>query len=401
MIDSSEWGRIRKFYGLPSHIFYASKGFLSCRVCFIPATFCLFLLVNANAVLAQTEVSGDELQRFTGTWKIVELIENGQSVSLDHIQNYLPSGGHIEVIDNTMLFQSKVDGGKQAKVFSIDPTVYPATISISNRDKPEGWGIYRFEGERLIICMADPSIAPRPTDFTCRAGSNRMMMVLVPDQVNRPTSTASRPIMTSTPPQFAPTTVTSAPPAQPVNLTPPPAQPVAAASAPAATATPAPATSTPGAGNITVNVDLNAKSLEPKEPTEVALPSPPVATVARPVSNPAALVLTDADMRTMLIGSWRMNDGIGVLQFNMQPDGSFQTYREVANASTFHAVFYPSPVSTGTWRVANGQLVLQVTSSTLAERVNQTFACPVRSVSATDLIIIDFTGRVVQAKKLL
>jgi hypothetical protein len=186
-----------------------------------------------------------------------------------------------------------------------------------------------------------------------------------------------------------------------VNPTPPPAQPVAADPAPAATPEAASGTPAPAAGNITVNVDLNAKSLEPEETTEVRLASPPVATVARPVSNPAAVVLTDADMRNMLVGSWRMNDGIGVLQFNLQPDGSFQTYREVANASTFHAVFYPTPVSTGTWRVANGQMILVVTSSTLAERVNQTFACPVRSVSATDLIMIDFTGRVVQATKVL
>ncbi|HTI49992.1 MAG TPA: TIGR03067 domain-containing protein, partial [Planctomycetaceae bacterium] len=76
------------------------------------------------------------------------------------------------------VFTSPHDGQKHAKAFSIDPTQYPKGIEISTQRKKDGWGIYRFDEERLVICLSDPDESERPDAFSAKQGSKRTLMVL-------------------------------------------------------------------------------------------------------------------------------------------------------------------------------------------------------------------------------
>lgn len=299
---------------------------------------CVSLILSANGLAFGQQTGTDaEFKRFQGAWQVTELVENGQVVSQQSLKTMLESGGRAEIVSNTIQFKTAT-GQKSAKVFSVDPTVHPKSIVISSLAKPEGWGIYRFEGERLVICMSDPAVAQRPTDFASRAGSKHMLMVLErTDGPKRVTDSVAVPKTNTTP--------NTTPAREVVDVGPPPAK----------------------------------------------APAPTAAT---------ARILTDVEVSNLLKGSWRMNDGAGVLQVSFDPNGSYRSYREVQDPSTFYRVFVQTPAAAGTWRVQNGNLVFHVTSSTDLNRVNRTFHVAVRSVSKQDLIFVDSVGRVGKAVRL-
>ncbi len=134
-----------------------------------------------------------ELQPFQGRWEVKELVENGHVIPHDAIREWLPSGGHIEIADNALMYVSPQDGKKHAKVFAIDATQYPKGFDMVTREKKEAVGIFRFDEGRLVVCLSDPEDGPRPTEFSAKEGSKRMLMVLQrkPDHVATEKTTAA------------------------------------------------------------------------------------------------------------------------------------------------------------------------------------------------------------------
>lgn len=140
----------------------------------------------------------------------------------------------------------------------------------------------------------------------------------------------------------------------------------------------------------------------PVAPAIPAAPATPAATVnppQAPVSPPAAMVITDADIARMAVGTWRLDDQFGSLIVKFRPEGTYTTTRAVEELRLFRSVFVETPVTGGSWRVAKSQLLMTVTSSVNPARLGSTFPITVRSISPTDLIFVDYFGRVVQARR--
>src|SRR5262249_11149401 len=151
-----------------------------------------------------------------GNWQAVELVDNGRVVPADGISGWLPSGGRIEIIDNSIIFTSPKDGQRHARTFSIDATTYPRQLNVIDDGKTSGQGIYRIDNCRLVVCLSPPTAAPRPADFSARDNSQRVMIVF--------TRTDGK----TTTPTTAPTATTSAQPVSAttvLNLPAPPAAP--------------------------------------------------------------------------------------------------------------------------------------------------------------------------------
>lgn len=319
---------------------------------------------------AQGTQLDEELKRLQGHWRITEMVENGHVIPETQMRSMLPGGGLVEIIDYTLLFKSPVSGVKSTKSFRLDPSSYPKQIAILERDKVTGMGIYQFDKGKLVICVANPAAAT-PSDFTAHENSGRSMMVLesyAPNEGERmglnlpapPRTTAARPA--ATPTQPAPTVEVVE-----VKSTTPAAAPT-----------------------IIVN----------QAPAPTPAPTPPPQVTPAPTPSVAGRVLTDAEVRTMLFGKWRMNDGEGLIDITIAPNGTFSTYRHAQAINTFHTVFVATPVSSGTWQVQGGQLIMHVNSSYRADRVNTTATFAVRSISNTDAIIVDTLGRVAKVVKL-
>jgi uncharacterized protein (TIGR03067 family) len=342
------------------------------------------LLVVILVLISGYAVADGDMDRFQGKWRVVELTDNGRSVPQDTIATWLPSGGRMEIVDNTILFNSPLNGRKHAKVFALDPTGYPKTILVQTGQTVDGTGVYRFDGERLVICVSNPTQAQRPTDFSAREGSNCMLMVLERDSDERGMQPISGQLQLAPPPVVNRGT-------QPETSA--PANPAPSSTNPAPNP-PANEKQTPPVNTAPIIV-VNAPASNPT-PTAAAnpIPNPPAAP-----ATAAARVLTDAEVTAKLVGTWKLNDGLGLLFLTFTPQGTFQSHREVASASTFHQVFMQSPVSSGTWSVANGQLKAHVTASVQVNKVNHVLTYSIRSISDKDFIWVDYMGRVGQAIK--
>lgn len=158
----------------------------------------LMFLIVATGFVASAAAKDPELQPFQGQWEVIELVENGHVIPKDAIKEWLPSGGHFDIVDNSMIFTSHDDGKKHAKVFEIDATQFPRGLDLLTREKKEAIGIYKFDEGNLVVCLSDADEGPRPTDFSAKKDSNRMLMVIkkttnsVPAATPAPTSSAPK-----------------------------------------------------------------------------------------------------------------------------------------------------------------------------------------------------------------
>jgi uncharacterized protein (TIGR03067 family) len=311
-----------------------------------PTLFMLVFLTISAGVRAQTINFPEELERFRGDWQVVELIEDGRVIPQNEIKTALPSGGKLTIVSNTIQMTAPIVGA-MAKVFSVDPTSYPKGIAIANLDKPEGWGIYEFDGERLVVCLSDPAVAQRPTGFSSRPGSRHMLMVL--RRTDRVDAAAATAVQTPALPSPPTTATAQTPPTSP-------------------------------------------------SVTTVSTPNPAPVPV---VSEPTTRTLTDGQVKPMVLGTWRFKDGVGMLQLCLDSNGTYRMFREVqdTNANTYYKVFVPTQVSAGTWTVENGKLIFRVTQNTDPSRVNQTQHAVVRSISGKELVFVDSYGNTGTAVK--
>jgi uncharacterized protein (TIGR03067 family) len=113
-----------------------------------------------------------ELEKFQGTWKPEKVEFNGEP----------PPGNLVEtmslVIEGNKL-TLKGGGRSEDTTFDIDPTKKPATIDVTHKQKSEtAMGIYKFDGEKLTMCWAEPKAEARPTEFESKKGAKMVLMVL-------------------------------------------------------------------------------------------------------------------------------------------------------------------------------------------------------------------------------
>lgn len=301
---------------------------------------------------AQPTAVDNELQRLNGHWRVIEMVEDGRAIPENQMREALPGGGALEIIDYTILFKSPLDGSKSTKRLRLDASSYPKQIAIMDRDTLTGAGIYKFDQGKLILCVTRDT-ANFPTEFSASKGTERTLIVLQRFDPGRSEIPGMNTPLPARPPVQA----------SPVN-------------------------------QVSARVEL-------PNPPVVAAPQPPTPSPPQPIvaGTAAGRVLSDAQVRAMAVGTWRMTDGEGSIDIVLQPNGAFRTFRYTETMANFHVVFVPTPVSTGAWSVVNGRLTMTVAASTRLDKVNQVYAPSVRSISATDAILEDHLGRVTRAVK--
>ena len=139
---------------------------------------CLLVLAGSAAWAGQPDERA-ELKLFEGSWTVVKLIEDGKVIPAERIPDVLPSGGRLEIVDNSLLSVDSHSGKRHARTITIDPTSYPSTIDIKSADAPDvSRGIYRFDSGQLIVCIGDTLTESRPAELAAPKGSGAILMVL-------------------------------------------------------------------------------------------------------------------------------------------------------------------------------------------------------------------------------
>lgn len=137
------------------------------------------LLVMACGLVLIGQLAGDEgkkddIDLFQGDWVMVSGEANGVKIADEQAKAFKRTvkGDKITI----------TRGGEELYrgTFKLDPTKKPKTIDVHVETGPaKGMtrvGIYELDGDTMKICVAQPE-APRPTEFTGKAGSNQTCSV--------------------------------------------------------------------------------------------------------------------------------------------------------------------------------------------------------------------------------
>lgn len=124
---------------------------------------------------AATAAEGDQ-DKLQGVWRRVSGMENGKRMSATKAK------GVTLTITGSRFTITRGDQTLNDGVVRLDTESMPAVLDLAASERGnEGSvlrGIYKFEGERLVTCVARAGAA-RPTRFEARAGSGRSLMTWV------------------------------------------------------------------------------------------------------------------------------------------------------------------------------------------------------------------------------
>lgn len=124
-----------------------------------------------NAI--QTEPPGAEAERakFQGAWKHLSIDLDGKQAQPR------VAAGFVYRFEGSRFTNTDNGAGKVTSqgTFTLDPTATPPAIDFAESEGVRIYGIYRFEGDRLTICLHEQR---RPTEFESRAGQRRSLVVL-------------------------------------------------------------------------------------------------------------------------------------------------------------------------------------------------------------------------------
>lgn len=132
-------------------------------------------------------------QLFNGTWEIVSLTENGETLGAELVRERLVLNGRVRFADRSLIVTAPKTGEARATPFRLNPAALPRQIDFTNRNDQTLEGIYQFEGDDLTICVAEQPGATRPIDFTALSGSGNLLarLRLVPSAATAPAPTAA------------------------------------------------------------------------------------------------------------------------------------------------------------------------------------------------------------------
>ncbi len=110
-----------------------------------------------------------------GTWQIQSIVDEGQTLSADIIRSKVAQDGLIQVGVRGMSAVSPRDDQKRLWAYRIDPSQSPRQMDVTTQFDTVLKGIYSFDGDRLLFCVAKTEDDPRPTTFDAPSGSDRML----------------------------------------------------------------------------------------------------------------------------------------------------------------------------------------------------------------------------------
>jgi uncharacterized protein (TIGR03067 family) len=139
-------------------------------------TFTLIILAAGLAVAADTpKGAAKELAKLQGTWNVVAVEVDGQRLPAETTK-----GWKLVIKDNKYTFEA----GKASTegTYRLDPAKTPKAIDATRTNGPDKGktllGIYQLDGDRLLMCFAEPGQKNRPASFVLKKGAGLRMYVL-------------------------------------------------------------------------------------------------------------------------------------------------------------------------------------------------------------------------------
>jgi uncharacterized protein (TIGR03067 family) len=156
------------------------------------------LLLGAGAQLdgqqsgATSEEARRALEMFQGVWSFTSINDNGEKFGPELIDRAFAQNGQVTVKGNALEIVNPETGKSRTATFRIDPSKSPRRIDLVNPDNRIYRGIYKFEGDNLVICLERDQEESRPIAFEANEGSERVLFRLTPASLKKDARSASR-----------------------------------------------------------------------------------------------------------------------------------------------------------------------------------------------------------------
>jgi uncharacterized protein (TIGR03067 family) len=121
----------------------------------------------------------DEAKQLEGKWKVVAIEDDGRKAPEEEIK-----GMCCTIKDLEMQMRDAADAPVEKATLKLDLTKTPRHIDLTVSEGPEKGrtikGIFKFEKERLVICIRGPEAGDkgRPKEFKTEAGSGLGIITL-------------------------------------------------------------------------------------------------------------------------------------------------------------------------------------------------------------------------------
>jgi uncharacterized protein (TIGR03067 family) len=116
-----------------------------------------------------------------------------------------------------------------------------------------------------------------------------------------------------------------------------------------------------------------------------------------PGQPPSAPSYEDEQLRRMLVGTWGHQDADSIHYITFNGDGSLSA--TMTWKDSFKKMFHQDVQSSGNWKVQDGVVIVNITTSTDKERRGQVGSFRVRSLTSSELVTVDHNGHVRQEWK--
>jgi uncharacterized protein (TIGR03067 family) len=142
------------------------------------------LLAVLGIALADEDVkpTATELRRahqvLAGEWTVVAATDDGTTIGSDLLRTKLVKDGRVVIRDRVITHVNPDTGETLTNAFKINPASQPRSIDLISGDDRLMPGIYKIEGDDLVVCFTDGQKAVRPDDFESKAGSSRVLLRL-------------------------------------------------------------------------------------------------------------------------------------------------------------------------------------------------------------------------------
>lgn len=115
--------------------------------------------------------AASDVKKMQGKWRVVSVAEKGRKSTPDEVK-----GMSWTFEADIIIGKDPNPEPKKLGTFKLDPEKTPRQIDITIEERSFK-GIYKFEGDQLIICLRDPEKG-RPTEFTAEKGNDQGLIVL-------------------------------------------------------------------------------------------------------------------------------------------------------------------------------------------------------------------------------
>ncbi len=126
--------------------------------------------------------SESELRRahelLAGNWDILSMTDDGEVLAPDLIRAKFAQNGRVQIGTRNLAIVSPKGGERRLSAIRLDPSRTPSEVDVTTQFDEVLKGIYQFNGDQLVVCLAKRDDEDRPTSFAAPAGSGDLLLRL-------------------------------------------------------------------------------------------------------------------------------------------------------------------------------------------------------------------------------